>query len=238
MDRNEKFRRRLENKLNQPIKKESFVSKQNFDASPYVDIILDRMAEEDDDIDATQDFIDGLMTNPDFAFILGKTSVLNQLQKTKVLQELMHRIMIAQEFDPEPYGKELSDMWGTPAFDQYKNTDSDDSQLYNFDAFFEQHNFTREQKEMVRESFHALQSIKAGKNRWKLIIPFLIAAAMVVVTPFFIPNFLQQIGWLSKDSGWFIKILIGIISLIPLFYIAKTFFLISTKIILNRAKAS
>ena len=94
MDRNEKFRRRLENKLNQPIKKESFVSKQNFDASPYVDIILDRMAEEDDDIDATQDFIDGLMTNPDFAFILGKTSVLNQLQKTKVLQELMHRLMI------------------------------------------------------------------------------------------------------------------------------------------------
>ena len=236
MDRNEKFRRRLENKLNQPIKKESFVSKQNFDASPYVDIILDRMAEEEDD-DA-QDFIDGLRTNPDFAFILGKTSVLNQLQKTKVLQELMHRLMIAQEFDPEPYAKELSDMWGTPAFDQYTKTDTDDKEQLELDAFFEQHNFTREQKEMVRESFYDLQSEKAGKNRRKFTIPFLITTAMVVVPPFFIPNFLQRIGWLSQDSGWFMKILIGIISVIPLFYIAKTFFLISAKIILNKLKAS
>ena len=45
MDRNDKFKKRIENKLNQPNKKATMLPKVDFDASPYVDMIIDKMTE-------------------------------------------------------------------------------------------------------------------------------------------------------------------------------------------------
>ncbi len=220
MDRNEKFRRGLERKLNQPIKKELSARASNFDPTPYVNIVMDKFLEQDDE-EVIEDFLKIFNENPDFEFIFGKSSVLNLTQKQKVLEEFMHRMTVLQDFDPEPYATELADLWGKPEFEQYKKAENEGEKVLNFDPYFEKHHFTREQKEIVFERFSDLMKSRVKKSRKTLLIPFFIACLLVIIPPFFIPNILQHMAWLSSDAGWLLKITIGIISGIVLFFIAK-----------------
>ena len=236
MDRNEKFRKRLEqrleNKQNQPIKKEPFAPTRRFDASLYVDIIFDKMSHENED--TINGFVENFFTNPDFAFIFGDSSALNSQQKMTVAQEFIKRIDATRDFNPEPYAQELSNVWSKPDFDKYKKTGKDGKVKYDFDQFFEQYNFTKEQEAMVLASFHEIQKDKARIVRRTLIPAFIVALVFVIVLPFYIPNLLQRIGWLASEAGWGIKIIIGIISLIPLFYIAKYLFTTYASNVLNK----
>lgn len=222
MDRNDKFKKRIENKLNQPNKKATMLPKVDFDASPYVDMIIDKMTEEDGQ--EMTDFMGGLLTNPRFDFIFGKSSVLSTNQKTKVAFAFTHRLLALQDFDPTPFSKELAGMWGSPEFEQFWVTGKDGAKTLNFDLYFEKYNFTREQKAMIIEDFHDIQKLLSKRNRVAIIIPFFIALLIVVVPPFYIPNFLQRLGWISPDAGWFIKITIGLVSGVVLFYLAKIIF--------------
>ena len=227
MDRNEKFRKRLEqrleNKQNQLSQKALSVPKRHFDPTPYVEIIFDKMAEEDED--TINIFMDNLYDNPDLTVIFGDASLLSNSQKSEVMEELMQRISTAQTFDREPYVKELIAVFGTSDFDKYEKIDKNGKKQYDFDSFLDKYDLKREQKSVIIELFYKRHRERGREFKRVLSIPFLMCLLLVIIPPFFIPNFLQKIGWLSSDVGWLTKILVGIISAGVLFFVAKTFFI-------------
>jgi hypothetical protein len=232
MDRNEEFRKRLDKRLN----KGGLVSKRGFDPTPYVDILMERVDYEDyDEVEDLQAFIDDVLEDPAFDFIFGKSSLMNTDQKSHTAAMLLERIDAYHDFDPEPHAQSLMDVYGTPAFDKYLETDDDDEEedyddeeYYNFEPYFAEHALTKEQKYLVEGAFHNLQRGKSptrkGKNVEEIVSPkyafrlLLITIAVVVVPSFFIPNLLQRFGWLPCDAGWFMKIGVWILSLIVFFF--------------------
>lgn len=235
MDKNEAFRRRLEKKKKELLKQDRPTSIQTygFDATPYVDIIMGKLL-DGDEVDDPMLFLEGVPQNPDFDFIFGKSSALKTLQKGKILQELMQRLVRAKDFDPEPYVKELLDLWGTPTFEQYYILHEDGEKDLDLTAYYAKYDWTKEQKRLVYELFLDLQLENARKNRKKIIAPFLISAALVLIPPFLIPNSLQHMGLLPQDSGWFLKIIVGVFSAFVLYFIVKKGFTLVAKFILHR----
>ena len=103
--------------------------------------------------------------------------------------------------------------------------DLDGKKQYDFDSFLDKYDLKREQKSVIIELFYKRQRERGREFKRVLSIPFLMCLLLVIIPPFFIPNFLQNIGWLSSDVGWLTKILVGIISAGVLFFVAKTFFI-------------
>jgi hypothetical protein len=234
MDRNEKFRRRLENKLNQTLNKGS----SKFDPTPYVNILMDNIHWEEEDEEEIEDSLEALNHNPDLDFILGRSSLLNMAQKQMVVKELQHRLTAIFEFDPLPFANELVEIWDTMAFEKYKIVDEDGDVSFDFSTFHKKNNFTKEQQSLVEDYFfeqignededeynlsvakgnvRAVSDMKAEKVG--LVIVLLLVVIFVITPSFFIPNYLQNIGWLAPTAGWFMKIAVGIMSAIALFFI-------------------
>jgi hypothetical protein len=232
MDRNDKFRKRLENKLNQTISKGS----SKFDPTPYVNILMDNTHWEDDDEEELEDSVKEIANNPDLDFILGHSSVLNMAQKQMVAKEFQHRLNAIFEFDSSPFVNELLEIWETKEFDKYKYTYEDGEEEIDLKEFYKKHRLTKEQKARVEEHFFEeigysdedtddekfykpvlVQNPPIGK---KDKIAFALLVLIFVVTPaFLIPNYLQRIGWLAPNTGWFMKIAVGIMSAIALAFI-------------------
>lgn len=239
MDRSEKFKKRLANKLNLLINQDGLGPHRIFDPTPYVDIMMDKIYWEDPvELD---DSIDDIPTNPEFDFILGRTSLLNLNQKQLVVKALERRLNAIVNFDPSVLANELVDLQDTPEFDQY--IDEDDEDGYDFTTFFDKHRLTKEQRQMVSEFFYeqirgdgeehyderaaGIEKIRQAiepQNKFFVYSIILFLLAIIAVPPFFIPNYLQRIGWLSADTGWFFKIFIGGISAFILFKIVATIF--------------
>jgi hypothetical protein len=210
-----------------------------------VDILMERVDYEDyNEVEDLQEFIDGVLEDPEFDFIFGKSSLMNTDQKSHTAAMLLERIDAYHDFDPEPHAQSLMDIYGTPAFDKYLETDEDDDdEYYDFEPYSAEHALTKEQKYLVEGAFHNLQRGKSatrkGKNasdgeivKPKYAFRILLLTIIVVVLPtFFIPNLLQRFGWLPPDAGWLLKIGVGILSLIVLFFS----FTKVLQIILNRA---
>jgi hypothetical protein len=272
MDRNEKFRRQLANKLNQSITRDSSVQQQNFDPTPYVDILMDKIYWEDADVDDIEDSIEEMSSDSELDFILGGSSLMNLKQKQTVIKALQQRVNAIIGFDPEPFSNKLLAIWDTAEFKQYivkDDDDDDDEVLYDFTTFYNKHNLTKEQGALVKQYF--LKEIgddedeeddydenydeeddydedydeedkvdnEAGKVKEalatqhpiKVYTILILSFVIVVILPFFIPNYLQRIGWLSLDTGWFFKIFIGAVSAFIFFKIAGTIF----RMFINRA---
>ena len=229
MDRNEEFRKRLDKRLNRTVVSGRFGSKRGFDPTPYVDILMEKSYYEDVQYDDDlQEFIDDVLEDPQFDFIFGPSSLLNTDQKTKTATMLLQRIHTYQNFDPEPHADGLMGIYGTPAFDKYIefDEDGDGEEEYNFEPYFANYDFTKEQKELIVDAFSDLQIERLQeiepildigfKQRIVNVFIFLIFA---LLPPFFIPNFLQRLGWLPSDAGWLLKIGVGIVSFIVLFIV-------------------
>ena len=217
MDRNEQFRKRLEKQMSKPTKRDLPLRTTNFDPTPYADLIMDIFAH---DADEMQSFMLTMTENPKLSTILGKTSVLSAAQKSKVMFEFTRRVMVFQDFDPTPFVDELVDLYDKKEFEQFKKVDKDGSTKFDFSAYFKQHDFTKEQISLINEQFLNRQSERTISNRKKLFLPSLIVLVMIVVPPFFIPNLLQKLGLLPSDAGWFLKIVVGLISVFMLYQIA------------------
>jgi hypothetical protein len=235
MDRNEKFRRRLENKLNQTLNRGTG----KFDPTPYVNILMDKVHWEDEDPEEIEDSIDDINTDPDLDFILGRSSLLNNAQKDMVVKGFKHRLTAIFEFDPLPFANQLAEIWDTKEFEKYKIVDEDGDVSFDFTEFHEKNNFTKEQKSLVEDYFFEqigyededeynlsvekstaeLAATNKKAESIGLIIVFLLIAIFVVTPSFFIPNYLQNIGWLAPTAGWFMKIAVGIMSAIALLFI-------------------
>jgi hypothetical protein len=234
MDRNEEFRKRLDKRLN----KGRLISKGGFDPTPYVDILMEKTYY--DDAEDLQELIDDVMTDPKFDFIFGHSSLLNTDQKTQTAAMMLERVIAAQEFDPKPHAQDLLDIYGTPAFDKYieHSDEEDDEEFYDFEPYYADYSFTKEQKELISEAFEDMQYEKLYKNKKSdlpvskargLLSCLLICGALVF--GFLTPNLLQRFGYLPSDAGWLIKIGVGLISVIILFLVAAKII----QIIANRA---
>ena len=234
MDRNEQFRKRLEKKLNQTLDKES----RKFDPTPYVNILMNEVHWENEDEEEIEDSIDAINTNPDLDFILGRSSLLSNVQKEMVVKAFQHRLTAIFEFDPLPFANELVEIWDTMAFEKYKIVDEDGDVSFDFSTFHKKNNFTKEQQSLVEDYFFeqigyededeynlglqkANDQIIADKKSQLIyhVIALLLIVIFVITPSFFIPNYLQSIGWLAPTAGWFMKIAVGIMSLIALLFI-------------------
>jgi hypothetical protein len=222
MDRNEKYRQKLYAQSREKPKKISG----NFDADPYVDFIMGRLMDgmEDDEDAIANDFLSNMMKNPEFEFIFGKSSALNLVQKSTVVSRLEQRFNIVRDFDPSPYVDKLIGMFNNRQLDQFKKYDKEGDYVYDFKDYFKDENFTKEQLHLIQLNFYDMQSVKAHKIKRKLLPLFITGILLVFVPPLFIPSFLQKMGWLSIDAGWFSKIGVGLLSLIVLFFLIKQLF--------------
>jgi hypothetical protein len=241
MDRNEEFRKRLDKRLN----KGRSIHKGGFDPTPYVDILMERVDYEDEEhIEDLQEFMDYVLEDPAFDFIFGKSSLMNTDQKSHTAAMLLARVHAYHDFDPEPHAQSLMDIYGTPAFDKYlESDDEEDEEYYDFEPYSAEHSLTKEQKHLVEGAFYNLQRGKSANNKGKKVrdveivkpkyaFRILLLTIVVVVLPsFFIPNLLQRFGWLPPDAGWLLKIGVGMLSLIALFFSFSKVL----QIILNRA---
>jgi hypothetical protein len=228
MDRNEKFRQKLYAQSSNKPKRDSLRTSGNFDPNPYVDFIMAQLMEEmEDDKEADpNDFLSEMMENPKFEIIFGKSSALSLAQKTMVVSRLEQRFRIAKDFDPTPYVDKLLDLFGKHELDQFKKYDEAGDFEYDFDDYFKEENFTKEQMNLIQLSFYEKQ-FKRSKKITKTVIPaFILGILLVFVPPFFIPNLLQKMGLLSVDAGWLLKIGVGILSLIMIFFLVTKLFLI------------
>ena len=219
MDRNEAFRKRLDIKLN----KGKSVGKSSFDPTPYVDILMEKTYYEE--VEDLQEFIDDVMSDPDFDYIFGKSSLLNTEQKSNTAAMLLQRVDAYLDFNPNKHAQYLIDIYGTPAFDKYIETDEDDGEeYYDFSAYYADYDFTKEQKNLISETFIELQegespeydTLDGQLNKRRRRSSFFIAS-IIFIPPLFIPNLLQYFGVLPPDAGWLLKIGVGAISLIVIF---------------------
>jgi hypothetical protein len=225
MDRNEKFKKRLENKLNQTLHKGS----SKFDPTPYVNVIMDKIYWEDPD--EFEESIDEINSNPDLDFILGRSSLLNLAQKQLVVNELQHRLTAIFEFDPKPFAEDLLQIWQTNEFDKYQEVDENGVD-YDFSEFYEKNKLTKEQSEMVSDCFFEQLEFK-GIDGFKpkfvekdikitkkdVFVTLSLVLVFVIIPACLIPNYLQKTGWLYPSAGWFMKIAIFIMSAIGLLFI-------------------
>jgi hypothetical protein len=227
MDRNEKYRQKLYAQSKEKPKRDAFTISGGFDPNPYVDVIMESMMDEMEDLEEgeTPEFFLNLDKNPHFDIILGKSSMLSLTQKSLVVTRLKERMLLAQSFDPTPYVDELIELFDNKQFDQFKKFDDEGDFVYNFNDYYKDENFTKEQFTLIKSGFHKKQSGKAKMFSRKLIPLFIFCVLLVIIPPFFIPNFLQRMGWLSVDAGWFLKIGVGILSLIMIFLLVKKLFL-------------
>jgi hypothetical protein len=227
MDRNEKYRQKLYAQSKDKPKRDALKISGGFDPDPYVDVIMESMMDEmEDHVDEdTPDFLSNMDKNPHFDIILGKSSVLSLTQKSLVITRLKERMMLAQGFDPTPYVDELVELFDNKQFDQFKKFDDEGDFVYDFKNYYKDKNFTKEQFTLIQSGLYKRQSGKARNITKKLIPPFVLGILLVFIPPFFIPNFLQKIGWLPIDAGWFLKISVGLLSLIVLFFFIKYVFL-------------
>ena len=231
MDRNDKFRKQLERRLNKSDKKNHYRS-DGFEPSAYVDFIMDKIK-----YDAPADikkYLANMFDNPDFSIIFGKSSALTLSQKTMISDEFSKRILALTEFDTTPYVNGLSELFEENGIKQFRQLDEDGEYYYDFNPYLAPYNLTREQKEAVTSAFMNRQHESASKMTRKLTFPLIICVALVVIPPFFIPNQMQRMGWLSADTGWFFKIFIGIVSVVLLFFIVRILFYRITVFILGK----
>ena len=214
MARNELSRKKFEVKRNTP---------ERFDATPFVDIIMDKLAEKDEDNEIGE-LITTAPYNPEFSFIFGKSSLLNIHQKSQVLMDLAHRLGALEGFDSAMYLEELTNLhiYGSPDFEKFRPKDENGYKAFDFDLFFEQYDLTREQKTIIMEDFYKLQSERAKIGRSKVGPTLLLSLVLIIIPPFFIPNLLQKWGVLPESAGWLLKIFIGVLSLIPLYFLIAT----------------
>jgi hypothetical protein len=222
MDRNEKYRQKLYAQSREKPKRISGI----FDADPYVDFVMARLIQEmedDEEADANV-FLKDMMDNPELGIVFGKSSALSMIQKSIVVTRLIERFKIMKDFDPTPYVDKLIDLFNKRELDQFKKYDKEGDYVYDFKGYFNEENFTREQLQIIQTSFYDRQSEKADKFKRKLIPVFILSVILVLVPPFFIPNLLQKMGWLSLDAGWFFKIGVGLFSVIVLFFFVKYLF--------------
>jgi hypothetical protein len=242
MDRNEAFRKRLDIKLY----KGRSVGKGSFDPTPYVDILMEKTYYEDEDVNDLQEFIADVMTDPDFDFIFGQSSLLNTEQKANTAAMLLQRVDAALDFDPFSHAKDLIDIYGTPTFDKYVEIDEDGDECYNFNAYYAEYNFTKEQKELVLDTFIDLQNAKTPKfgdidsrlSKKSGFCSLLFVAVIIFVPPFFIPNLLQNLGALPSDAGWLLKIGVGVVSFIALFITMAKIILITANRVSKKLQSS
>ena len=130
-------------------------------------------------------------------------------------------------------------IYGTPEFNQYMQFDEDGDEELNFHPYFDKHHLTSEQRDLIFETFIDLQDDRSsgydildnGLSKKQRSISYLCILGLIIIPPFFIPNLLQRLGWLPADTGWLLKIGVGIISLIVLFFSFSK----ALQIILNRA---
>jgi hypothetical protein len=226
MDRNEKYRQKLHAQSKDKPKRDAFKISGGFDPDPYVDVIIERLEEEmDNEIEADpNEFIKDMDRNPKLEIIFGKSSALNSVQKSFVITRLIDRLSIAKDFDSTPYIDELVELFDSGQFDQFKKFDKEGDFVYNFNDYYKDENFTKEQFKLIQSGFYKRQSGKASNMTKKLIPLFVLGILLVFIPPFFIPSFLQKMGWLSIDAGWFSKIGVGLLSLIVIFFLIKQLF--------------
>ena len=222
MDRNDKIKQKYYEKKPSNNK---VIYTGNFDPSPYVDIIFEKMGEaaEDEDVEPN-DFMSNLMENPKLAIIFGKGSALNMAQKALVLAHLNDRIRIAKTFNPQPYVDKLMEIYDTDEFDEFEKQDNDGDTIFDFEEYFKAENFTKEQLALIEIGFYKRQSGNATTLSKKFRPLFFISVLFIIIPPFFIPNLLHRFGWISADAGWFTKISIGIVSLVILFLVLRQLF--------------
>ena len=146
--------------------------------------------------------------------------------------ELANRLAALQGFDSAVYLEELTDlnMFGSPEFEKFQTVDKDGLKTFDFDLYFEQYDLTREQKTIIIEDFYKLQSERAKIGRRKVGPTLLLSLVLIIIPPFFIPNLLQKWGVLPENTGWLMKIFIGLLSLIVLYFFISRL----TSIIINR----
>ena len=178
---------------------------------------------EDEDVEPN-DFLSNLMENPKLAIIFGKGSALNTAQKALVLAHLNDRIRIAKTFNPQPYVDKLMEIHDTDEFDEFEKQDTDGDTIFDFEEYFKAENFTKEQLALIEIGFYKRQSGNATTLSKKFRLLFFISVLFIIIPPFFIPNLLQRLGWISVDAGWFTKIVIGLLSLILLFLLTRKLF--------------
>ena len=224
MARNELSRKKFEVKRNRP---------ERFDATPYVDIIMDKLEEGDANLML---FLTTVTDNPHFNFIFGKSSVLNTSQKSQILTAFADRLNAIQDFDSTEYVEELTNMYETSELDKFAKLDEDGNKRYDFMPYFEQYNLTKEQKAQVMEDFYErqLQSAKAGRK--KILPLILLSIVLIIIPPFFIPNFLQKMGFLPESTGWLMKIFIALLSVVVLYFLVTRLFAKAIKRILTKEK--
>lgn len=241
MDRNEEFRKRLDKRLNRTVVSGRFGNKKGFDPTPYVDILMEKVYYED--VEDLQEFIDDVLEDPRFDFIFGASSLLNIDQKSNTAAMLLQRVDAYQDFDPQPHVDDLLGIYGTPAFDKYIEFDDEDDEEYNFEPYFADYDFTKEQKELISDAFLDLQIEKhrelepSFSPKQQFVHRFLFVI-FVLLPPFFIPNLLQRFGLLPSDAGWLLKIGVGIVSLIVLVSILVKTIQVLGKRILKRMRAT
>jgi hypothetical protein len=238
MDRNEKFRQKLYAQSNNKPKRDSLRTSGVFDADPYVDFVMEHLMNEmEDDEDADpNEFISGMMDNPELAIVFGKSSALSSTQKSTIVIRLIERFNIVKDFDPTPYVDKLAELFAKNELDQLKKFDKEGDFVYDIKGYFKEENFTKEQLHIIQTSFYNRQSGEAKKFQRKLIPTFIFCIFLVLIPPFFIPSFLQKMGWLSIDAGWFSKIGVGLLSLILLFFSIKQLFFIYVENIFKSEK--
>lgn len=217
MDRNEQFRKKIEARLNKSSRIGTRLHS-DFDPSPYVDIIMDKL-NEDENLDLTA--VLDVSKNAQFNFIFGKSSALNSTQKQEVMLAFTNRVLALQDFDTSIYVNELSDMYGTPEFAQFSTTDDEGNKALDLGLYFNRYDLTKEQKELIATDFLEKQHKGAIANRKKIFPYLLLTIGLVLVFPFFVPNLLQKMGVLSADTGWLFKIFITLLSGIILFMASK-----------------
>lgn len=222
MDRNDRIKQKYHIQKSFNPKRDVMRASENFDPDPYVDVILDNMAEEMEyNKDGLEDFLLNLTENPKLEIIFGKASVLNKAQKSMVIEHLRYRVKAVRELDSTPYVDELVTLFNNRDFDQFKNYDDDGDVFYDFSDYFEDQNFTREQLDLIEAKFYERQKATSKKFSWRLFFPTIISILTVIILPFFIPNFMQRLGLLSLNAGWFAKIGVGVVSLAILFFLMK-----------------
>jgi hypothetical protein len=236
MDRNEKFRQKIYAQSREKPKRISG----GFDADPYVDFVMEHLMNEmeDDEEADPNEFIAGMMENPELAIVFGKSSALSIIQKSTVVMRLIERFKIVKDFDPTPYVDKLIELFTKNEVDKLKKYDKEGDFVYDFKGYFKEENFTKEQLHIIQTSFYERQSENSKKFQRKLIPVFLMSLLLVLVPPFFIPNLIQKMGWLSLDAGWFSKICIGFFSLIVLFFLIKQLFFYYVENIFEAEKKS
>ncbi len=193
-------------------------NKDSFDPDPYVDIIFEKLLKNTEE-EFLYEEVSKVFRDPSFDFILGKSSVLSAAQKQSVVNALLYRVEARQDFDPEPYADEfIAKTLSNAEKNHSQKNVSTELSPQGIEDFLENYNLTEEQEIMVIEVVR--KKLKpASSSIVTMLFILIVFLAIVLISPFYVPNYLQSIGFLAPDSGWVMKIFIGLVTAVVFFVI-------------------